>query len=221
MGIAFKQTVQHEGSTVVTMGTQTVGAYNIVGILYGNSAVTITTVTDTKGNPYTRIALASGIGPGTDSVAALYGAPVKVGGSGNTITVAHTGGTASFPYIQGSEYTGIDWQNPFYGGFAIGPSSAGPAQQGIVGKAVGDLLYCVGPYTDNDDTIAVVAGNTLRGALSATNKCAAADRLVTIAAAGPILSLNVGFTIGSTERWTLTGAGFRCAQTDAISGGAV
>lgn len=101
------------GSSVTTTVTMTAGNVGILTVMNNSSTITVTSVTDTAGNTWTAV-------PGTLQQNAAW---AGVGGSsqhwvahivtGGSVTItANFSSTASFPTINGAEFSSIDTTTP-------------------------------------------------------------------------------------------------------------
>ena len=102
-------TVQASNSSVSVgySNAQTAGDLNIVAVGWGDTTSTISSVTDSGGNTYTRA-----VGPTTTTglQQVIYYAK-NIAGGGNTVTVKFSQ-AASYPDVRILEYSGLDTSSP-------------------------------------------------------------------------------------------------------------
>jgi len=103
-------TIQASNSSVAVLypSAQSAGNLNIVAVGWGDTTSSISSVTDTKGNTYTRA-----VGPtiNTGLQHSIYYAKNIVGGSSNTVTVKFNQ-AAAYPDVRILEYSGMDPTSP-------------------------------------------------------------------------------------------------------------
>jgi hypothetical protein len=106
--VNYKTSTSGSSITTAYPSQQTAGNLNVVAVMWGDTVKTVSSVTDSKGNPY---ALAAGPTRAPGLTSAIYYAKNIAGGS-NAVTVAFNG-TALYPNVNVLEYSGLDTASPF------------------------------------------------------------------------------------------------------------
>ena len=148
-GISFVQqnntTSNPSGSTLVVAypAAQTAGNLNIVVVGWNDTASTVKSVTDSRGNGYL---LAVGPTAGTALTQSIYYARSIAGGS-NTVTVTFNR-TAAYPDVRVLEYSGIDPTSPL----DVVAAGVGNSKNGSTGPAattaLNELIFGAGMTFD-------------------------------------------------------------------------
>jgi hypothetical protein len=146
-GIALVQsnsgpaTIQASNTTVAVSypASQTVGDTNIVVIGWGDTASTISSVTDSRLNTYT-----PAIGPtsGTGLRQSIYYAKSIAGGS-NTVTVTFNK-AAVYPDVRILEYSGLDTTSPFDKALAAAGTGTAANSGSVSTTAASELIFGAG-----------------------------------------------------------------------------
>jgi hypothetical protein len=129
-------------------GAQKAGDLNIVAIGWNDTTVSVSTVTDTRGNVYQLAVGPTRISP--DLTQYIYYAKdiAAAGAASNTVTVdfAHP---ANVVDLRAVEYSGLDATAPFDSAAAASGNGAGPALTGkVTTTAASSLLFAAGMTTD-------------------------------------------------------------------------
>ena len=154
-GISFVQVnsgpskIQSSNTSVAVAYTnsQTAGDLNVVAVGWGDTVSAISSVTDTKGNTYTRA-----VGPtsNTGLQQAIYYAKNIAGGS-NTVTVKFNQ-AAAYPDVRILEYSGLDPTSPL----DVTAGAAGSGTSANSGSATttsaNELIFGAGSTTGTDFT---------------------------------------------------------------------
>jgi len=110
--------------TVPLASAQNAGDLNVVAIGYSDATATVTSVTDSKGNVYTRAGTTLTPGNGVAASLVYYYAKNIVAAAANTNTITVKFSSAvTWPDIRVAEYQGVDPTNPLDG--AVGASGTG------------------------------------------------------------------------------------------------
>jgi chitodextrinase len=122
------------------VAAQTAGNLNVVAVGWNDTSATVTSVTDTTGNVYTRI-LGPQTYPGALSLSIYYSVNIKAAAAGaNSVKVVFSQG-AQYADVRALEYAGIDINNPI-DVTASGSGITGTADSGPVTTTnVYDLLF--------------------------------------------------------------------------------
>ncbi len=109
-GNSGPSTIQASNSSLAVsyLNPQTAGNLNIVAVGWGDNTSSISSVTDSKGNTYTRA-----VGPTstTDLRQSIYYAKNIVGGTSNKVTIKFNQ-AAAYPDVRILEYSGLDPTSP-------------------------------------------------------------------------------------------------------------
>src|SRR5262245_10068005 len=108
---------------VTFTGAQTTGNLNVVAIGWNDSAATVTSVTDSRGNAYA-LAVAPTVMAGKASHAISYAGTFSVAPAGGTLVTVRFNVAAHFPDVRILEYRGLDALNPLVGGVGASGTSA-------------------------------------------------------------------------------------------------
>jgi hypothetical protein len=147
-GVSFvqqnnKTSTSASSLAVAYSGTQTAGNLNVVAVGWNDTTSTVSSITDSKGNTYTRA-----VGPtaGTALTQSIYYAKNIAAGS-NTVTVTFSK-TAAYPDVRVLEYSGADTTNPL-------DVTAGASGSGLTGNSgtatttsANDLVFGAGMTFD-------------------------------------------------------------------------
>jgi hypothetical protein len=181
---------------------QSVGNLNVVVVGWNDATMTVSSVTDTKGNIYT-LAVGPTVQPAGLSQSIYYANNItSAAANGNSVTVVFSGG-AAFPDVRVLEYSGLSATNPLdVTTAAIGnssTSSSGPATT----TSANELLVAANMVFTN--TTGPGAGFTSR-MITNPDGDIAEDRIVTAAGSyqataplsgpGPWIMQMVGFRAG-------------------------
>jgi IPT/TIG domain len=158
--------------TVAYPAAELVGDLNVVAVSWSDTTSTIQSVTDSKGNVYTRA-----IGPttGTGLRQSIYYAKNVPAGS-NSVTVAFNQAAAS-PDIRIVEYSGIDTANPLDVSIAAAGSTSIADSGSISVTNANDLIF--GANIVNSPNVAPGSPLTTR-ILTSTNSNIVEDRFVNV-----------------------------------------
>jgi hypothetical protein len=118
---------------------QIAGDLNVIAVMSGDTTSSISSVTDSNGNSYTRA-----VGPTTNTglQQSIYYAKNIHGGS-NTVTVKFTQ-TASYPNVNVTEYNGLDTSNPLDVSAAASGSGTGASSGSATTTSVNELIVGAG-----------------------------------------------------------------------------
>jgi hypothetical protein len=143
-GISFVQvnsaTATSGSSIAVTYSNgQIAGDLNVVAVMSGDTTSSISSVTDSNGNTYTRA-----VGPTTTTglQQSIYYAKNIAGGS-NTVTVKFNQ-TASYPNVNALEYSGLDTANPLDVSAAASGSGTAASSGSATTTSVNELIVGAG-----------------------------------------------------------------------------
>lgn len=231
-------TLQASNSTVSAAYplTQVAGDLNVVVVGWGDTTASITSVTDSVGNTYTRA-----VGPTTNTglQQSLYYAKSIVGGS-NTVTVTFSQ-PATYPDMRIAEYSGADPLNPLDAKVAASGSGTAANSGSAATTSANELIFGSGTTgtaftsagTGFTSRMINIYGNIVEdrtvsatGNYSATATTSSAPwvmQMATFRAGGSSVptvtsvSPNVGGTAGGTTV-TVTGTGFQNGATVAFGG---
>src|SRR5882762_8850502 len=192
------------GSQVAAVYTvaQTVGDLNVVIVGWNDTAATVTSVTDTKGNPY-----ALAVGPtllsGSLSQSIYYAKNIAAAGAGaNTVTVKFST-VANYPDIRILEYSGVDTNNPLDVATGAVGNSAVSDSGAVTTSNANDLL--VGANTVFSSTAAAGTGYTRR-LITSPDGDLAEDELVTTTG-----SYHATATLVRADAWVMQVVAFKAA----------
>ncbi len=205
--IAFRQgsyAVPQTPQTAVAVtftAAQLAGDLNVVLVGWNDSTATITSVTDTRGNPYS-VATGTTVRTGSASQAIYYAANIGASAAGGNAVTVRFNVAAAFVDVRILEYSGIDTTAPLLGG--VGASGASNlANSGTMSVNVGNVLLVAGDVVQTAAT-GPGTGFTSR-MITSPNGDIAEDRVVTAAGAYSATSpLNSGY-------WVMQMAAFRGA----------
>ena len=156
-------------------GAQIAGDLNVVVVGWNNSTATVSTVTDTAGNVYTR-AVGPTVISGVASQSIYYAKDIAPATAGaNTVTVAFSA-AAAYPDIRVLEYSGADPSNPVDVTAANTGSSATSSSGTVTTTNPADLLF--GANTVQTTTTGSGTGFTTR-LLTSPDGDIAEDQMVT------------------------------------------
>ena len=199
---ATPQTDQSSVAVTYT-GAQVAGDTNILAIGWNNTTSTITSVTDSAGNPY-QLAVPTARGAGLSQ--AIYYAPnIKAAAAGtNTVTVTFNTAT---PYVdvRALEYSGLDPVNPF----DVGTSAAGTgtsANSGTVTTTAANALIFGAGMTIG--FFSTGGTNFTTRIITTPDADIAEDRIVTATGA-----YSATAPLGGSAAWVMQVATFRAAST--------
>ena len=192
--------------TITYTAPQTLGDLNVVVVGWNDSTTTISTVTDTKGNPYTLIG-APIVQSGTASQAIYYAKNISAASAGaNTVTVTFSV-APRFPDIRIAEYSGLDTVSPldvFVG--AQGTTTSTSSSGSVTTTTANDLL--VGANVVQSTTNAAGTGYTNR--VITGDGDILEDRIVT--ATG---SYSATAALDKVQPWIMQMVAFRAAASTA------
>jgi len=138
--------VQITGPGNVFTAAQKAGDLNIFLASWNDDTTTITNVTDTVGNFYTRVVVNTTSGGGGLSQDMWYAANIKASAPGNTLEITtSTGKYMSYLRIHGFEYSGVSTGNVVISGMPVASTgdSAHPNPGGVlVTTTANALLFC-------------------------------------------------------------------------------
>jgi len=125
--------------TIAYTNGQIAGDLNVVAVMTGDTTSSISSVTDSNSNTYTRA-----VGPTTITglQQSIYYAKNIHGGS-NTVTVKFTQ-TASYPNVNVTEYNGLDTSNPLDVSAAASGSGTGASSGSATTTSVNELIVGAG-----------------------------------------------------------------------------
>jgi hypothetical protein len=118
---------------------QIAGDLNAVAVMWGDTTSTVSSVTDSKGNTYTR---AAGPTPNTGLQQSIYYAKNIAGGS-NTVTVKFNQ-AASYPNVNVLEYSGLDTTNPLDVSHALSGSGTTASSGSATTTSANELIFGAG-----------------------------------------------------------------------------
>jgi IPT/TIG domain/FG-GAP-like repeat len=205
--IAFVQqayAVPASGTTVtVTLpSAQTAGNLNVVVVGWNDTTRTVQSVTDSKGNVYTR-AVGPTVLSGSLSQSIYYAKNIAAAAAaGNTVTVTFSG-AATYPDIRVAEYRGLDPVNPYDGGVGASGSALTSDSGSLTTTSASGLL--VGANTVTAHVTAPGSGYTSR-VITSPDGDILEDRVVTLAG-----SYNATAPV-SGGSWVMQIAAFRAAS---------
>jgi len=143
-GISFAQVnsaTATSGSSIAIpyTNTQIAGDLNVVAVMSGDTTSSISSVTDSKGNTYTRA-----VGPTTNTglQQSIYYAKNIAAGS-NTVTVKFNP-AASYPNVNVLEYSGLDTTNPLDVSAAASSSGTNASSGSATTTSANDLIIGAG-----------------------------------------------------------------------------
>jgi Galactose oxidase-like, Early set domain/Glyoxal oxidase N-terminus len=152
-GINFVQvnsaprTIQASNSSVAVTysSTQTAGNLNIVAVGWGDTTSSISSVTDSKGNTYTRA-----VGPTSTTRLqhAIYYAKNIAGGSSNTVTVKFNQ-AAAYPDVRILEYSGLDTSSPLDVTAAATGNGTSASSGSATTTSANELIFGAGNSANN------------------------------------------------------------------------
>ncbi len=126
--------------TVSYTAAQAAGDLNVVVVGWNNSSATVTSVVDSKNNPYT-LAVGPTVISGVASQSIYYAKNIASAAAGtNTVTVTFSS-AAAFPDIRILEYSGADLNTPVDVSVASSGNSAAPSSGAVTTKNSNDLLF--------------------------------------------------------------------------------
>src|SRR5678815_547441 len=212
-GIQFVQlsyaTPQSDTSTlnVKYVAAQTQGNSNVVAVGWNDTSATVTSVTDTSGNVYTR-AVGPTSWPGALTQSIYYSANIKAAAAGaNTVKVVFSR-AAVFVDVRILEYSGIDVSNPV-DAVAGATGTAGTSDSGPATTTnANDLLF--GANMTTGTTSGPGTGWTNR-IITWPNTDLAEDRIVTTTG-----TYRATAAVSSGSPWVMQLVAFRGAPTDAV-----
>jgi chitodextrinase len=189
------------------LAAQTLGNLNVVAVGWNDTSATVTSVTDTSGNVYTR-AVGPTSWPGALTQSIYYSANIKAAAAGaNTVTVVFSR-PAVYVDVRILEYSGIDVSNPVDAVAAAtgtaGTSDSGPA----ITTNANDLLF--GANMTTGATSAPGTGWTSR-IITWPNLDIAEDRIVSTTG-----TYRATAAVSSGAPWVMQLVAFRGAPTDAL-----
>ena len=115
---------------------QTAGDLNVVFVGWADTTQTVTSVTDTAGNTYTR-AVTGNAGAGVWAQS-IYDAKNIAAAASNSVTVQFTGGTAKI--LRAAEYSGLSTTSPFDVAVSAAGSGTSLASGPMTTTASNDLV---------------------------------------------------------------------------------
>ncbi len=223
---------------VTYTAAQVTGDLNVVAVGWNDSTATVSTVTDTTGNVYTRAVGPTAIS-GVESQSIYYAKNIAAAGAGaNSVTVTFST-AAAYPDIRILEYSGADPNNPVDVTAAASGSIATSSSGAVTTTNATDLLFGANMVqtsttgagtsftsrilTSPDGDIAEDEMVTATGSYSATAPLASGDWIMQMVAfrtpaggtAPPTVSSvspNSGSTAGGTAV-TITGTNFAAGAT--------
>jgi hypothetical protein len=141
---AIPQTAQTTVSVKFT-AAQAPGDLNLVAVAWSNTAYSVTSVTDTKGNLY-QLAVGPTSIAGIESQAIYYARNIAAANAGaNTVTVTFSG-PAPYPDVRILEYRGLDTANPL--DVAAGATGTGTTSSvSAITTNANDLLFAANYVT--------------------------------------------------------------------------
>ena len=181
---------------------QGVGNLNVVIVGWNDTAATVTSVTDTKGNSYV-LAVGPTLVSGTLSQSIYYAKNITAAAAGtNTVTVKFNG-TANFPDVRILEYSGLDTNNPLDGAAGATGSNVTSDSGALTTTNPHDLL--VGANTVVSSTSAAGTGYTKR-IITNPDGDIAQDRIVTATGA-----YHATAALSRAAAWIMQVVAFRAA----------
>ena len=121
---------------------QTAGNLNVVAVGWNDTAATVNTISDTRGNTYT---LAVGPTSGTGLRQSIYYAKNIAAGS-NTVTVTFNQ-AAAFVDVRALEYSGLDTTNPFDKAAGAAGSGTAASSGAVTTTSASELIFGAGMTT--------------------------------------------------------------------------
>ena len=109
--------------TVPYIAVQTAGNLNVILVGWNDSSATVASVTDSRGNAYTRGG-APTVLAGKASHAIYYARNIAAAAAGANVVTVQFSVAASFPDIRVLEYRGLDTVNPFIAGAGASGTSS-------------------------------------------------------------------------------------------------
>jgi chitodextrinase len=190
--------------TVAYLAAQTAGNLNVVVVGWGDNTSVVNSVTDTKGNLYTRAVGPTAVGGAVHSQSIYYAKNIVAAAGGNTVTVQFNA-AVQYPDIRILEYSGLDPVNPVDVTVAATGSSATSSSGAVTTTNANDLL--VAANIVQTTTTAAGAGFTSR-VITSPNGDIAEDRIVTA-----VGSYSATATLSGAGTWVMQLVAFKTAPT--------
>jgi RHS repeat-associated protein len=194
-------------STAVTLSSAvTTGDLIVVGITENGQTIPSNTVTDNKGNTYTKLADANNAG----DHAAIFYAKNVTGGSSFTVSTGISGRSLAV-----MEYSGVATTSPFDVTASSTGTSNAPNSGNVTTSVNGELAFGLAFSGGDGDTWTPGSGYTIRQQVTnnaTAERLAAEDKTATTAG-----SVSAGFTTTTSDVWAAAIATFKPLVT--YSGG--
>jgi len=186
--------------TAAYAAAQTAGNLNVVIVGWNDSTATVTSISDTKGNPYS-LAVGPTVRAGQASQSIYFAPNIAAAAAGaNTVTVRFSA-AAVFPDVRVLEYRGLDPVSPLHAS-AASSGSSNSSSSGTLAVSVTSALLVAG------NTVATTTGSAGTGftnrVITSPNGDIAEDRIVS--AAG---SYSATANLDSSGYWVMQVAAFR------------
>jgi hypothetical protein len=136
--------------TVVYSGAQTAGNLNVVVVGWNDATATVTSVTDSKGNPYTR-AVGPTVRAGRATQSIYFASNIAAAAANSNIVTVRFNVAANYPDIRILEYSGLDPVSPLVGGVGSSGSST-TTNSGSLTTTVPNVLLVAANVVANSTT---------------------------------------------------------------------
>ena len=136
--------------TVVYSGAQTAGNLNVVVVGWNDATATVTSVTDSKGNPYTR-AVGPTVRAGQATQSIYFASNIAAAAANSNIVTVRFNVAANYPDIRILEYSGLDPVSPLVGGVGSSGSST-TTNSGSLTTTVPNVLLVAANVVANSTT---------------------------------------------------------------------
>ena len=188
--------------SVTYSGAQTAGNLNIVAVGWNDSTAAVTSVTDSKGNVYTR-AVGPTVLAGWLSQSIYYAKNIAAAAANANAVTVQFNVPAQYADVRVLEYSGLDTANPIDVTAAATGTSATSSTPAVATTNANDLIF--GANMVYTSTVGPGAGFAIRMTTS-PNGDIGEDRVVTTTG-----SYNASATLSSSGPWVMQMAAFRAA----------
>jgi hypothetical protein len=197
-------------TTSAFAGSTTTGNLIVVGVSFDSGTLnTVTAVSDSKSNTYTKILDLDG----TQDVTLWYAQNIT-GGASHTVTVTFNSGAGAALGFVAQEFTGIASSSSLDKSVIAQGTSTTPASGNTAATTQADeLVVGVLGFSSTSTSITLGSGYSNLGSVTGTNLSAALESKV-VAATG---AQSAGATLGASRAWCMGVATFKAASTAAVT----